>query len=390
MNEVENQLRIAKLISLYLTGEISADDRALLDQWIHTNERNAGIFNRITNPASLADILLELQKIDTESALQKARLRIANEKRLSPQKIIRLWPRIAAAASILLVLSTGGYFLSHKLRTNQIANTVNEIKPGSNGAVLTLANGQKVILGNAKMGVIAQQNGADLNKAGDSLLVYRSTTADAAAISYNILETPRGKQYAVVLPDGTKVWLNAASTLKYPTAFTGKERLVELDGEGLFEVAHNPKQPFKVKTASQTVEDIGTRFNISSYNDDPSVKTTLLEGSVKVNDHTVLKPGEQAVLAGNGKLFVHETDVEAAIAWKNGKFIFDQENIPSVMRKLSRWYNVEVSYNGSVSDKTFTSSISRFDNIQKILDKITFISGVHFKIEGRRIIVDKP
>jgi hypothetical protein len=298
-----------------------------------------------------------------------------------------IWPRIAVAASVLIALSFGGYFLTHKKPAQQNVQLV-KILPGSNGAILTLSNGKQIVLGNAKIGLITQQNGAKLNKAGDSLLVY-NPSGTASAITYNTLATPKGKQYSVVLPDGTKVWLNAASSLTYPTAFAGNERLVELHGEGLFEVVHNEKQPFRVKTTFQTVEDKGTVFNISSYDDDPSEKTTLLHGSVLINNLTLLKPGEQATREGNGKIAVNETDIDEAIAWKNGKFIFEQENIASVMRKLGRWYNVEVVYNGNIPDKTFTSSISRFDDIQKILDKITFVSGVHFKTEGRRITVDK-
>lgn len=365
---MENQ-RAKALLEKYNQGLCSAEEKALVESWF----------------VSLSGEEKKLRDTDYDLIKNKIWLNIQQQNK----PVRHLWPRIGIAASILLILSAGGYFLLHKQPAQETAGMVKEIKPGSNGAVLTLANGQKVVLGNAKIGMIASQNGAKLNKAGDSLLVYNSTSADASIVNYNTLETPRGKQYSVVLADGSKVWLNAGSSLKYPTSFSGKERLVELQGEGLFEVAHNAKQPFKVKTSSQTVEDMGTIFNINSYPDEPSVKTTLVAGSVKINGQTILKPGEQAILNNAGKLSVHETDVDEAIAWKNGKFIFEQENIPSVMRKLARWYDVEVIYNGSVSEKTFTSSISRFDNIQKILDKITFISGVHFKTEGRRIIVDK-
>lgn len=191
-------------------------------------------------------------------------------------KTRRLWPRIAAAASVIICLAAGGYILLHKPEPAHYAREIKtDLRSGSNGAILTLANGQKIILEQTKEGRIGGQEGTDLRKTGDSLLVYRSTeTAADAAVYYNTLETPKGKQYSVVLPDGSKVWLNAASSLKYPTAFSRKEREVELRGEGYFEVAQNKTSPFKVKTPDQTVEVLGTHFNIKAYADEQTTWTT--------------------------------------------------------------------------------------------------------------------
>lgn len=200
--------------------------------------------------------------------------------------IIRFLPRIAAAASILLIIGIAGYFYffyRHHNITNPKENiaVAKDLAPGTNGAVLTLANGSKVQLDDAKSGSIARQGNVQLNKANDSMLVYKANR-NAASVGYNTLETPMGKQYAVVLPDGSKVWLNAGSSLRYPTAFSRNERMVELTGEGYFEIIHNTASPFKVKTSNQIVEDIGTEFNINAYADEPVIKTTLVSGAVNV------------------------------------------------------------------------------------------------------------
>ncbi|WP_428331623.1 FecR family protein [Mucilaginibacter sp.] len=347
----------------------------------------------------LEDWLLQYRSTEagefTDADLQSAEARIWNKIQEQPVNIkpIRLWPRIAAAASIILALSAGTYFILHKnpagqqMTSNQIKN---DILPGSNKAILTLSNGQRISLTDAKNGTIAKQAGKNIQKTANGLIVYDNTHSNHTAeeTSYNTIETPRGGEYQVVLPDGTKVWLNAASSLKYPVSFEGTtERKVTLTGEGYFEVAKDKAHPFIVSSAKQDVKVLGTHFDINSYSDEPGTKTTLLEGSIQLNNSTILMPGEQADLKPDGNIAVNEVNTSKFIAWKNGKFVFDDENIQSVMRKLSRWYNVDVVYDGNVSDSTFTGSISRFDNISKILDKITYTQAIHFKIEGRRITV---
>jgi transmembrane sensor len=286
------------------------------------------------------------------------------------------WSRIAVAASVLITLSAGIYFYQHRLTKETASQFVkNDIKPGSNGAILTLANGEKIVLEQTKVGQITRQNGSGLSKAADSLLVYQSGgKPDATTVSYNTLETPKGKQYTVVLPDGTKVMLNAASKLTYPTAFTGKERLVELSGEGWFKVVHNEKQPFKIKTAGQIVEDIGTEININAYTDEPTIKTTLVEGSIRVRlnpaaNGTVLKPGQQSVVQNNA-LTVTDADMEQELAWKNGYFDFESENIQPIMRRIARWYDIEVSYTGNPPTDQFWGTVSRFSNVSQVLQKL--------------------
>lgn len=313
-------------------------------------------------------------------------------KRTAIKNSTKLWPRLIAAASIVLVASIGFYFYNTSRETEQQSFYANDIDPGKDGATLTLADGKKILINDVSAGNIALQSGVRISKTVDGQIIYEITGSNSDKIEYNTLTTIRGEQTQVLLPDGSLVFLNAASSLKFPTSFAKlKERSVEISGEAYFEIAKDKAHPFIVKNEKQEVEVLGTHFNINAYDDEPSVKTTLLEGSVKIStdqNTKVLKPGEQAV-NNNEKLSIGEVDVDKAVAWKSSKFVFDDENIESVMRKLSRWYNVEVIYQDNVADRTFTGSISRYDKISKILDKITYIEAVHFKVEGRRITVMK-
>ena len=300
----------------------------------------------------------------------------------------RLWPRIAAAASVILFLAAAGYFILHKPEPAHYARVINnDVRSGSNGAILTLANGQKIVLEQTKEGRIDGQETTDLRKTGDSLLVYGSMASAAnTAVYHNTLETPKGKQYSVILPDGSRVWLNAASSLRYPTAFSGKERQVELTGEAYFEVAQNKTSPFKVKTSSQTVEVLGTHFNIKAYADEQTTWTTLLQGSVKVengqHDAVRLNPGQQLVNGQKGEWRAMEkTDTAAVLDWKNGEFIFSGESLESIMRKVSRWYDVSVEYkDNALKKELFYGSVSRWSNASEVLDMLALTGTIKFSI----------
>ena len=372
--------QIKALLQKQQAGQLTDEEKAILDTW----------YLKLAQTETA-----EVDETDMTNRLDAVLAGLGTNQRRPEIKTRRLWPRIAAAASILLCLSIGLYFYQHKTQkqgTNtQIAK--NDIAPGTNGAILTLANGQKIILEHMKVGKITKQNGADLSKAGDSLLVYQKGAALTPMISYNTLETPMGKQYAVVLPDGTKVWLNASSSLKYPTSFSGGQRLVELIGEAYFEVIHNSRMPFRVSTGNQVVEDIGTEFNINAYADEQVVKTTLIAGRIKINrghQEKLLKPDEQAVAADNEEIKITTVDTEPVLAWKNGDFIFKDEDFKAAMRQVARWYNVEVVYDPSAPDNFIPGGwISRSKNISAILNIMESTGKVHFKIEGRRITVTK-
>jgi len=312
-----------------------------------------------------------------------------------------LWPRIVAAASVILALSIGGYFLLHKQQPQQTANYKNDIPPGHNQATLTLANGKKIILTKGLSGKLAQQGTTLIGVSSQNALAYTAAGANAnAPVAYNTLSTAIGEQspYPLVLADGTKVWLDAESSITFPVAFNGKDRIVKITGEAYFEVAHNSAHPFKVTVKEQTIEDIGTHFNINAYDNEKVITTTLLEGIVKVfvpgssspleRAGLRLKPGEQAVLK-NQIINVTNADVEETVAWKNGYFRFNNEKIESIMRKLSRWYPIDVQYSGAITDEEFYATSSRYKNISEVLTMLQKTKGVHFTIDGRRVTVMK-
>jgi transmembrane sensor len=315
---------------------------------------------------------------------------------LQPKIFKILFSRYAAAASIVLFLFISGYFLFHKHQIRPIAqNKIHDILPGKNEATLTLANGKKIILSDTTNGKLANQAGIIINKSKNNALVYtirtgKDTTADLS--QKNTLTTANGEHYQVVLPDGTHVWLNAASSLTYPVAFTGKTREVTLTGEAYFEVTHNKAMPFKVKTEQQEIQVLGTHFNVNAYKDEKATTTTLLEGSVKVSLNTnhktiTIVPGQQSIV-NNTDLSVQQVDTDDAIAWKNGYFLFDNENLESIMRKISRWYNVRVEYkDNSLKNQLFSGTISSYTNVSQVIKTLELTNAAHFNIDGNTITV---
>jgi transmembrane sensor len=309
--------------------------------------------------------------------------------------------RWAAAAVIFLGLSVLLYtYLADE--NKQIQHTyASDVAPGGNKAILTLSDGQKISLNDMDNGDIAKQAGIAVTKTADGQLIYEIKSIEGADTDHSLAEmtntisTPRGGQWQVRLPDGSIVWLNAASSLTYPLTFkVGKQRRVELIGEAYFEVAKDKGHPFVVHTAKQEVEVLGTHFNINSYLDEPVTKTTLLEGSIRVaakdsHNAKILKPGEQSMVSANG-INISEIDVEEAVAWKNGYFMFNNEKQESIMRKISRWYNVEVEYADPLAKEVmYYGSISRFEKVSQILRKFEQTGEVRFEIKGNKITVYK-
>lgn len=313
------------------------------------------------------------------------------------KKPVKLWRRMSIAASILLFLSVGSYFLFTKQPAQQnVQNQPNDISAERNKAILTLSNGQQILLNDAKNGTLAKQGNTVINKTNDGAIAYNGQRAESsvagADIEYNTITVPRGSTYKLTLTDGTKVWLNAISSLKYPTSFKGRERNVEIVGEAYFEVAHNKQKPFHVKAAGQTVEVLGTHFNINAYPDEEKIKTDLLEGSVKVSknkESALLKPGQASViLANQSKILVRNADVQSAVAWKNGLFSFKRADLKTVMRQISRWYDVDVSYQGEIPETAITGTIDRNLSAAKALEIISNL-GVSYKSEGKKVIITK-
>ena len=303
----------------------------------------------------------------------------------------------ATAAAVAIVLFTL-IFLPRNTNNNQkIAKAaINKkkeiIKPGSNKATLTLSNGIVIDLSHASNGVVSRQGNISVSKTADGKLIYKITAKKTGDLVYNTLSTPRGGEYQVILPDGTKVWLNAASSLRFPSNFTGKERKIELSGEAYFEVAKDKAKPFKIAVDKMGIEVLGTHFNVNAYPGEAKIKTTLLEGSVKLTTgkiQSLLNPGQEASLNQHDQsgFDIRKVNTQDAIAWKNGYFVFDNQNIQDIMRKIARWYDMDVEYKGKVEQGNFGGTVSRFDNVDAILKSLEFTGTVHFKVEGRRITV---
>ena len=326
--------------------------------------------------------------------LQEA-IAINREAKAKVKRISKIWIIKAAAAIILLTITGLVIFISApKNKGEEMVNTQpveNDFLPGTQKAVLQLASGQTIILDSAKNGLVSNEGNTSILKVGDGQLVYDDDSKEGNGISFNTLTVPKGGTYALTLADGTQVWLNAGSSLKYPTRFPGNERRVTLTGEGYFIVTHNSKQPFIVDAAHIEIKDLGTAFNINAYSDEPTVDVTLINGLAQVFNNDVitdLQPGMQA-RSNSSATKVAVVDVEMVTAWKSDKFSFNQADISTIMRQLARWYDVEVEIRGVIKSK-FDGAIYRrtkASNVFKILEET---GNVQFKIEGRKIIVLPP
>jgi transmembrane sensor len=377
-----------ELIDKYRKGTLSAEEEALLEGWYLklTAEQRVSISGKHLAQKKQA-IWNKLQVNNGVAKIVKFRVLV----------------RIAAAAIVIIAIGMLYFHQkdSGKQRVNYIAK--NDIRPGGNKAYLTLANGKKIVLNAIANGQIANQAGTSVTKTADGKLVYTPTEKPGAnsPAELNTITTPSGGQWQVLLPDGTKVWLNAASSLKYPVSFAAlKYRRVELRGEAYFEVAKDKTHSFIVHTIKQDVEVLGTHFNISAYTDEQFTKTTLLEGSVHVAATTAsaidgensfagqtLKPGQQSVL-NNGGIKITTANTEAAIAWKNAIFYFENDNLESIMKRVARWYDVKIIYqNNRVKQELFSGRVSRAQNVSEVLKMLALTGAAQFKIEGRDIIV---
>jgi len=307
---------------------------------------------------------------------------------------------VAAAAALVITVGAGGYYWLANKPAKQVPQKPvavvkpHDLPPGRDAAILTLADGKKIVLDSASGAISQQGNVTVLNVNG--MLSYAPTKkANEDEVVYNTVSTARGNQYQLVLSDGTKVWLNSASSLRFPASFTGNSRDVELDGEGYFEVVKNAAKPFHVKTRTQDIEVLGTHFNVNAYNDEETIKTTLLEGSVKVQSavgnrqSAILKPGEQAIVGNDEGASIHisnDVDLDQVIAWKNGWFEFENTDLRMIMRQVSRWYDVDVAYEIKPCNERYGGRISRNLNLSSIL-KMLESYGVHFRLEGKKLIV---
>jgi ferric-dicitrate binding protein FerR (iron transport regulator) len=306
------------------------------------------------------------------------------------------WTRIAAAAILLIAVGLGVFFSSHNTQKNLAETNVksaalkNDIAPGGNKAILTLGNGSRVILDSTMKATIIKQGETTISKPQNGDLVYSSDNVDKEnEVIYNTLSTPMGAQYSLQLPDGSKAWLNAASSITFPTAFNGSNRNVSITGEVYFEVAKDKTKPFIVNVNDIQVEVLGTHFNINSYSDEDAIKTTLLEGSVKIlkaGKTAMLAPGQQAVINNSDINLLNSVDIDQVIAWKEGNFYFKNDDMTEIAKQLSRWYNADIMIKKQTS-KHYTGIISRSNNISAVLKMLELAGDVQFEIDGNNITV---
>jgi ferric-dicitrate binding protein FerR (iron transport regulator) len=379
MNMEMDLKRINELIQKYADGTATEAEKTELTAWYREQAYHDAVF-----PGDENEVYQELfDRINGATGLKPIRTR---------------WKGWAAAASVAILLGTGIglYFFTYsgKQPTKQITGKLSG-EPGSNSAILILSNGSQIVLSSAANGPIASQGNVSVTKTANGQLIYHINEGAEKqpaknSVAYNTISTPAGGQYMVVLPDKTTVWLNAKSSLKFPVTFkNAKERYVELTGEAYFEVTHNEQMPFKVSTGKLITEDLGTAFNINAYSDEPGISTTLVNGAVRVtagNSQVMLRPGEQAHY--QEKMIVSRVNVDGVVAWKDGYFRFDDESLESIMRTMSRWYNVSYVFEDEdLRKETFGVMANRAGNISALLSLLEKTGPARFRLEGTTIMI---
>ena len=379
--------RYLNLLEKYLAGKSTGKEEALLDEYYKRLEKMSDV--------SLSDEQEHRLKV---SIMEKISASIDSPNEQSEQIVKRSYRIWYAAASVLIMIAVGSFFIRRDKKAEMISKvpdaTKQDIRPGSNKAVLTLSSGEQIVLTEPHAGILAREGATQIIKKESGELVYNledKTSAHNTKPVQNTITVPRGGQYQFVLSDGSKVLLNAASSLTYPAEFNGRYRNVELKGEGYFEVTKNTSMPFIVKANNVVVRVLGTHFNISAYSDDANITTTLIEGAVSMNkgkQTKLLAPGQQGISAyTTGEISVQPANIEQTMGWVKGNFVFEDLNIKEVMKIASRWYDIEVEYRGNVQSKKFGGTTSRFSNITELLDYMKITGGVNYKIEGRRVIL---
>ena len=387
---MNNHPEIVSQLWNYIEGNSSKEENVQLFKQVESldNEALTSILDSLWNEPEHSKTVLSPEKAE---AIIREILRKVPAKPSKRPVVSQKW-FLLAAASVLLLFIVGEY-LNNVIRDHQnIANSqqiANDLPPGTTKAVLTLADGSTIVLNNAVNGNLAKQGSTKILKL-DKQLVYKNA-GNETKVLYNTISTPRGGMYQLVLADGSIVYLNSSSSIRFPTSFPGKERRVDITGEAYFEIEKNSSMPFIVNVAGKgEVTVIGTHFNVNAYPEEASINTTLLEGSVKVSvinstNSCVIKPGEQAELNTNGQISINSNpDIAVITGWKNGLFIFKSQNIGSIMRQISRWYDIDVLYSGELSKETFSGIVSRNSNLLDVL-KILQVGGVKFKIEGKQL-----
>lgn len=387
--------RIYYLLNAYTSKTATAAEEAELMDWIMEAQEDDALKNYMLEVWSSYQPGEHRNKVEWDSMF---------ESMMQQEKVIPItapksrlsWSRIAAAVAVVLLLSAGGYYYfskntSKEIAKNSTAPAVNDIAaPSTNKAVLTLADGSVIELDSAGNGALAIQGNVSIEKTSNGQIIYKG---DASEIKMNTLSVPRGSMpVQLVLADGSHVWLNASSSITYPTSFAGSDRKVSMTGEAYFEIAHDASKPFFVSKGDMSVRVLGTHFNVNAYDDEGEMKVTLLQGSVNVSagaKSAVLKPGEQAEVGGDGDLeTTSNVNLEEVMAWKNGLFSFKDASIQTIMKQLSKWYDIEVIYEGNAPDTKFTGDIGRLLSLNQVLT-VLGETRIHYRLIGRKLIIEQ-
>lgn len=390
MNKQDQAYQQAQLLSRYLEGDLNVAEQAEFDLWL-TDENNRKLLESL-DAHHIQKQLDFYSSIDVKADWEKINSRFPEAPGKKKFKINFVLKYAAIGAFVFL---SGAWIV--KLNNKQVrisklsqkrSQIENDIAPGKNKAVLTLADGSKIVLDEKSPNKQSNFKVSRIN----GKLVYQLLPLSSKEIAYNTISVPTGGQYQFILSDGSKVWLNSLSSLKYPTAFIGRERKVEVNGEAYFEITKDKHMPFKVIANDTEVKVLGTHFNISAYNDEANVNTTLIEGSVQFTaggKEVMIVPGQEAIFNKNShKTRVAPADIDQALAWKNGYFLFKNEELGDIMRQLSRWYDVDIEYQAEVPRGHFTGKISRTQHISKIISMLELTGDLHFKIDGRRLLIE--
>ena len=407
---MDNSENIKRLFQRFLDDECTPAEVRVLLQYFDAGENEVllkSLIEKQSEAISGTSLPSESLKPLLDIAYSKIQSTIAGDIESRPGPAVplyrRLWFRISAAAAVIFFVSTTAFYFLHRNNdrvTAQRQHSIQPIKdvlPGTNNAILTLDNGTTIVLDSVANGTLARQGGIKVLKLNGQIAYDKSGNVNLnAAPIYNTITTARGNQYQVVLADGSKVWLNAASSIRFPAYFTGNERKVEITGEAYFEVAKDPTKPFKVFISSSLgkldgaeIEVLGTHFNVNAYPEEEDVKTTLLEGSVKIkrgNNEQMLTAGQQARLTSDTITIKKNVEVSQVVAWKDGFFVFDNSDIKMIMRQVARWYDVEVSFEGKIQEEEYTGKVSRNVPLSNFL-KMLELNDINVKTEGRKITI---
>lgn len=386
MEPFDNRQELIQIFQKYLDGNATPEEQRFVEAWYESFGKDAGITDSYT---------------EEQLGQMEARMEYELKKRMEASRPRPLWKslhrlvtpsRVAAAVFLILSLAGAWYIMSNQgskeTMTDESTLHAMDLPPGSDQGILTLTDGSQIVLGSVSTGMLARQGNTLIQKIEDGLVAYTGEDASLEP-GLNTLTVPSGGKYSLVLPDGSRVWLNAESSITFPTAFSGRKRSVKISGEVYFDVAKDPARPFIVQVGNnRQIRVLGTQFNVNAYSDEEEITTTLLEGSVEILPGgnaglaVRLKPGEQAAFSETGQISVrHGVNTDEIVAWKNGMFHFEKADIQSVMRQISRWYNVEVVYEGPLPNRSFSGKIDRQSNASEALDILRF-TGLNFRIDA--------